>query len=425
MKLDELRILMEQWEQHALENNDINEIGPQDVGPGSMRTRGFSDSPNKAIKDEIGKHGEAAWMIFQALDPSGVSNYPDVVNAWEQYQAMALDDKVPAAATTMAALAFIGNAVLSVPGIAMAKKPKVAFELAQKAKNISNTVKKAPFEIVPKNVSSKADNLANTIELKAKQKIKAMKGTKNKTAKAAATAKAVAASSYTAAKGLIKDLSLSPKTAGFITAIAALMSASPAMAQLSQRRPGEKGGKGASGATNTGYGWWEIAGAVGTAAVVFGCLVKGKSFINKHAKSRSKKIDAAEDALEDALPLPDTKGKPSRAGEEVSDMVAVSLGLPPKSLRGKSASELRAAMKKSREQLEYSSAEIDKAIRELGEKYPEAVAAAQGELKQALRYLDDVPSEKVDDIVNKYLGPFRTKALPGRKKGERPPIEMD
>ena len=106
-------------------------------------------------------------------------------------------------------------------------------------------------------------------------------------------------------------------------------------------------------------------------------------------------------------------------------MIAVALGLPPKSLRGKGASELKAAIKKSKEQLEYSNAEIDKAIKELGEKYPEAVGAATKEIKQAFRYLDDVPSEKVDDIVNKYLGPFRTKALPGRKKGERPPIEMD
>jgi hypothetical protein len=422
MKLDELRILMEQWEQHALENNDINEIGPQDVGPGSMRARGFSDSPNKAIKDEIGKHGEAAWMIFQALDPSGVSNYPDVVNAWEQYQAMALDDKVPAAATTMAALAFIGNAVLSVPGISMAKKPKVAFELAQKAKNISNTVKKAPFEIVPKNGREKIDNLAKTIELKAKQKTKELKGTKKKTSKAAATAKAVATANYTAAKALIKDLSLSPKTAGFITAIAALMSTSPAMAQLSQRRPGEKGGTG-TGDTEVGSTTGDMLLLGGAVVLAFSALAYGNSFIKKHSY---KKLNDAEDALpKKSKATADTEGKPSRVGEEVSDMIAVSLGIPPKQLRGKSASELRAAIKKNKEQLKYSNAEIDKAIKELGEKYPEAVGAATKEIKQAFKYLDDVPSEKVDDIVNKYLGPFRTKALPGRKKGERPPIEMD
>jgi len=73
---------MEEW------RKAISEIGPQDVGPGSMPS--FDSSGNKIPDFYEGQPEELAMFVLQVLDPTGISAWEDLSKSIDEFNA-ALD----------------------------------------------------------------------------------------------------------------------------------------------------------------------------------------------------------------------------------------------------------------------------------------------------------------------------------------------
>lgn len=165
---NDMKAIMKEW------RRAINEAPPEIIGVGSD-----VEAAGKASQDMQDRGGdsktnvEALWLAVQMIDPSGISNYPDLVRSWKAYQEAVLDDNVSTADAAALGASFVFNAIASVPLVSLIKKPKIGFQLMSKAEKAADSLKIYP----------KAKNKAGRAKIaatKAKDKIvkSAKKGAK-------------------------------------------------------------------------------------------------------------------------------------------------------------------------------------------------------------------------------------------------------